>query len=233
VEEASRVTMREQSSPQFIARIRACEERLFANTLDSADPMRMKSHQYSWHYRPSHHASTGLITEDDVTMLTAKSKRLLSVGANPAYLERVLAEMGVPGESMVIADVLPEITAVAKNGVTAQVFDALQAWPEMGTFDLIIFPESLCIMLTDALEDIPIESHDAFPRDTAEAELLAHILGQALKRLQTGGVIRCNGPQSHPNVVKQAMEVLHSRGLHPSINYQRFFLRLQNSPIAS
>lgn len=222
---------RPESEQNFIEVIRQLEERLFADQLDDKDPTRMHSPGYSWYYRPSHHIKTGLITERDIEELSKPGKRVLSVGANPANLEQVLCELGVPAENILIADKDP---AVANSGGQMEkiIFDATEPWPEIGTFDLIIFPESLCISLTDNIKKaephLSQQSETAFPNDALEAELLAVVLSQALQRLRRGGDIRANGPMSHPNVVHSMSEKLLEQGYLHTVEYHRFFLTVRH-----
>lgn len=214
---------RKLSAPEqaFVQRVQEIEETLFADQLDPKDSARMKSDKYSWLYRPSHHAATGLITESDIT----SGKRILSVGAHPGFLERVLIALGLPADNLVIADSDPGILSIAGDFQKKQ-FDMTDAWPELGMCDLILFPESLCISLSNKIEQEgtqPVAKKSSlYPTDTREAELLAFVLTQALKRLRPAGEIRANGPMSHPNVVKTAQEKLRN----VKLEYQRFFLRI-------
>lgn len=211
--------------PAFVARVRQCEERLFPDGLHPDASGRMRSDGYSWLYRPSHHASTGLVTAADVASLSKPGKRLLSVGGHPGYLERVLAELGVPVGHIVAADALPAIVeADLPFGVAC--FDMLEPWPDLGTFDLIVFPESLCIALADRLKKAGPHGDAPFSTDAHEARLLAHVLEEALRKLNPDGEIRANGPQSHPNVVKEAQKIVDTRGCVRAIEYQRYFLRV-------
>jgi len=206
----------------FVKTIRQLEERLFPDLLDPEDKMRMKSPGYSWEYRPSHHAETRLITAEDVEDLK-KGKRMLSVGGHPGTLERVLRELGVPEEAMLLADVDPRVQE--HGGI---VFDMTNPWPDIGMFDLILFPESLCIALADRIKKEGTPVSDAkFPTDAREAELLTVVLGEAFAHLKPGGEIRANGPQSHPNVVKAASEELDEQWIPHVIDYQRYFLRVR------
>lgn len=210
----------------FVSRVRETEERLFGDECDPADSAHMKNDGYSWLYRPSHHASTGLITAADIRPLSLPGKRMLSVGGHPAYLERTLVELGVPAENIVAADVLPAI-AEANLPFETVCFDMLGPWPEIGTFDLIVFPESLCIALTDRLKKSGPHGDAPFATDPQEARLLCDVLCSALARLRSGGEIRANGPQSHPNVVKAARSLVEARGHPHELDYQRYFLRVR------
>lgn len=212
----------------FVARVRELEERLFPDACDPADSVHMKSDGYSWLYRPSHHASTGLVTDADVKFLSRPDARLLSVGGHPAYLERTLMELGVPVASIVVADVSPAVTEVALPFETVH-FDMLGPWPEIGTFDRIIFPESLCIALTDRLKKAGPHGDAPYATDPQEARLLSEVLCSALARLRPGGEIRANGPQSHPNVVKAARSLMEARGHPHELDYQRYFLKVKNA----
>jgi hypothetical protein len=209
----------------FVSRVRETEERLFSDECDPNDSTHMRNDGYSWLYRPSHHASTGLVTAADVVALSKPGKRLLSVGGHPAYLERTLVALGVPAENILAADVLPAI-AEANLPFETACFDMLGPWPEIGTFDLILFPESLCIALTDRLKKTGPHGDAPFATDPQEAKLLCDVLCNALPRLRPGGEIRANGPQSHPNVVKSARSQVEARGFPHELDYQRYFLRV-------
>lgn len=206
----------------FVAQVRALEERLFAARLDPADPTRLLHDGYSWHYRPSHHALTGLVTPADF------GKTILSVGAHPAAFERILVQLGLPREQLLVADHEPKLPEATPE-FRAIIFDMTEPWPEIGTFDLIVFPESLCIALADRIDregrPSPMADNE-FPADAREAELLAGVLMEALGRLNSGGEIRANGPQSHPNVVAAARAVLERQGFAHTLAYQRYFLRV-------
>lgn len=219
--------MTSEGLPPLVDRVRVLEASLFADQLDPADVMRMKSDQYSWLYRPSHHIETGLVTEEDINALQ-NGKRLLSVGACPAHLERLLIELGIASENIIIADSNPDILTI-DTPIQKELFDCTKKWPDLGLFDIIIFPESLCIALTDAIKQEDISDHTgSFPTDAREAELLAHIMKEALSRLQPGGVIRANGPQSHPNVWKRAGAMLEQSGYPYVLEYQRYFISVRH-----
>jgi hypothetical protein len=209
----------------FMNRIRALEESLFADQLDPVDATRMKSPDYSWLYRPSHHIQTGLITEKEIDALK-KGKRLLSVGAYPAYLERLLIELGVPAENIVVTDSNPQLSDHA-SPLQSFIFDCTKDWPDLGLFDLIIFPESLCIALTDRIKQENIPADGEYPTDALEAELLTHILQEALSRLSPDGVIRANGPMSHPKVYQMVQAELDQSGFTHQLAYQRYFVSIR------
>jgi len=210
----------------FVDQIRALEERLFGAELQGE--ARVKSGRSFWHFRPSHHITTGLLTQEDVALLSLPGKRLLSVGAFPAFLERLLPELDVPPANILLADNDP---AIASCGGRIQnvTFDANDPWPETGTFDRIIFPESLCIAISDRMRERGAAKDDAtHSADALEASLLAAILRQALARLRPGGIIRANGPMSHPKVFEAMSGKLREEGLTFALDYQRFFLIAQN-----
>ncbi len=210
----------------FLSQVRTLEERLFAKLLDPTDSTRLQSDQYSWLYRPSHHVATGLVTAADIELLKKHDRRLLSVGGHPGTLEWLLCELGVPPQNIVVADRDP---ALMENemGFEKVVFDMTGEWPELGTFDVILFPESLCIALADHIKAAGPQGEGAFATDVLEAKLLSVVLRQALARLRPGGEIRANGPQSHPNVVKAARAKLEAEGAHHTLDYQRYFLRVR------
>jgi hypothetical protein len=211
----------------FFIRVRHIEEKLFPKDLDPTDVTRIKSDKYSWLYRPSHHIESGLITEKDIEDLKS-GKILLSVGAHPAYLERVLLELGVPALSITLADKDPGLSDMAGEMKHA-VFDMTKPWPSIGSFDLIIFPESLCIALSNKVEQENPQKEGLHPNDDRESELLSFVIKQAFDHLKDGGEIRANGPQSHPNVVKMASVRLDQEGLFHTLEYDRYFLRVRRS----
>lgn len=210
----------------FVERVREIEERLFADQLDTANPSYMKSGgRYFWHFRPSHHFATGLITQEDITLLSQPDKRLLSIGAHPAFLERTLLELGVPPENIYLADKDPAIAQCAKP-MQSVTFDINDEWPNMGTFDRIIFPESLCIAIGEKMGKKG-KILDLQAKDTQEAQLLSGVMRQALERLRPGGIIRANGPMSHPNVIRAMRANLEEAGHRLDIESRRFFLTVR------
>lgn len=208
----------------FFDDMRAIEERLFADGFHE-DRSMMKSERYFWHFRPSHHVATGLVTSEDVAFLRQPGRRLLSIGAFPGFLERALVEFGVPAENIVLTDKDPAVV-----GCTADMrclsFDMNDAWPAMGEFDRIIFPESLCIAVGERVRgDVRARAE----RDAAESRRLAHVLREALGCLRSGGVVRADGPMSHPNVIRAAKDLLREAGQACEIAADRFFLVAQPS----
>ena len=214
----------------FVDRVRELEERIFPYQLFEKNLNFMKSDgRHFWHFRPSHHIATGLVTEEDIELLSQPGKRLLSVGAHPGFLEQTLVAFGVPAENILLSDNDPAVSFCC-DSIQAVIFDMLEKWPQIGTFDRIIFPESLCIAISDNMREKGIVSDATnikagiYEHDAVEATLLADILRQALRRLQPGGVIRCNGPMSHPNVVKATSARLTHEGYGHTMDYHRFFL---------
>ena len=218
------------SEKLFLDRVQSLEKRIFPGQLDESDSYRMKNAgRYSWLYRPSHHIETGLITEEDVALLSVPGKRLLSVGAHPAYFEQLLCVLGIPADNIVVSDKDPAI-ALVEGLMDRTVFDATGIWPDIGLFDLIIFPESLCMAVQDNAKRSEDAPEGLFPTDANESQMLAVIFKQALTHLAPHGEIRANGPMSHPNVVKAACEQLTEEGFDHTINYARFFLTLSAKP---
>ncbi len=196
--------------------VRILEEQMFGDLLDPHNPMRMKSDEYSWLYRPSHHIESGLITQEDIELFK-KEGTLLSIGAHPGYLEQVLVALGVPSKHIVTAD---SDAAILDTDLHPLHFSMHDEWPLSDKFDRIIFPESLCIALTDKLKEEGIVADPKNPAatDEREAELLGTVIKQALDHLKPGGVIRANGPMSHPNVIKRV-----EANVPCVIRYERFF----------
>ena len=215
----------------FVNQIRLIEERLFPDELCADDPSRMKSEGgHYWQYRPSHHIATGLLTQENVTFLSEPGRRLLSVGAYPAFLEKVLVELGVPSENILLTDNNPALSQ-SSDSMQTIIFDLCDAWPAMGTFDRIIFPESLCISITDTIKrrgdhrDVQ-ESDGPHASDAIDTEILTGVLRQAFIRLRTGGILRANGPMRHPNILRAMSAKLTQEGLAHAMDSRRFFLAM-------
>lgn len=210
----------------FVDSVRRLEERMYPDQLEESAPARMKGHgKYSWLYRPSHHIETGLITEADIELLSQPARRLLSVGAYPASLEKILVELGVPAENMLIADVHPDV-AQSAGPIPFALFDMTGPWPAIGDFDRVVFPESLCIAIGDSVRMKEVPRTAPHATDSVESGLLAEIMRQALVRLRPGGIIRANGPISHPSVVEAMSRNLRERGCAHAVEYRRFFLSM-------
>jgi hypothetical protein len=115
------------------------------------------------------------------------------------------------------------------------VFDMHGAWPDIGKFDRIIFPESLCVSIGDTLREkagaqeraVDSVSPAAHPRDALEAALLTALVRKAFDRLQPGGIILANGPMSHPNVLRIMSENLRAEGSLHTLEERRFFLSMR------
>ncbi len=214
----------------LVERFRAFEQKLYADQLHDDRSMMKSGDRRFWHFRPSHHVASGLLTQEDVMCLSPSGKRLLSVGASPAFLEKLLPEIGVPAENIVLADKDP-IRIENAGPLKVVTFDMNDPWPEMGTFDRIIFPESLCIAIGDRLKErgTAAPSSDAHPNDPLEAELLTSIMREALRRLRPGGIIRANGPMSHPKVVQKMEEALSRDGIRCDVQYKRYLMDIRIS----
>ncbi|MEI8230891.1 MAG: hypothetical protein WCG83_07205 [Candidatus Peregrinibacteria bacterium] len=213
----------------FLLQVQQLEDHLFAGEFPLDSTKRIQSERQYWHFRPSHHVKSGLITLEDVTLLKEPGKRLLSIGATPAMLERTLVALGIPADHILVVDKDPAIAKCA-GFIPSMVFDMNDHWPEMGTFDRIIFPESLCIAVGDSIkesESVRSETSGAHPTDESASQLLAQIMRQALERLRPGGIIRANGPMSHPKVIRMMSENLKKEGWEIALENWRFFLSMQ------
>lgn len=134
------------------------------------------SDKYNY-FSPSWHFDMGLIKKSDMKDL--KSKKILSIGSGPAYLERFLVSEGIPKENITLSDkdfdVLPKDFERVK-------FDIYEKWPNLGKkFDLIIFPE--CV------GKINIKSENFDER----VDLLKNLISNAEKFLRDKGEIRIDG----------------------------------------
>lgn len=210
----------------FLERVKAIEQDMFGTKLDTASSKRMKDDGgYSWLYRPSHHIKTGLMKEEDINML--QKGTLLSIGSAHATLEKVLLKLGAPMRHITISDVQP-IPSECTGGMQTYEFDCTETWPMQNEYDVIIFPESLCIALRDRMRGEGYEQNNRSLWDRRESELLCHVLSEALQHLRCGGELRCNGPMSHPTVVQMAEEKLKEiQKRKYALTYERYFLRVR------
>lgn len=210
----------------FLEEVRAVEERLYPELLDPDQPRRLLGARAFREFRPSHHVSRGLVGAADVAEMSRAGRRVLSVGAYPAAFERLLCALGVPPENLVVADQDPAI-ADCPGEMEKVAFDMFDPWPELGTFDLILFPESLCMALGERVAGA--EGAGPFPGDALAGRLLAGVLAEAVRRLRPGGEVRADGPMSHPNVVRAASAALDAAGHPHRLRYERFFLWVRPS----
>ncbi len=129
------------------------------------------------HFAPSWHFKSGLITEADVDKLASDStKTLLSIGAGPAHLERLLTTLGVKSQNMTLTDIDAKSLP---SGFNTKVFDMYQPWNELGNekYDLIIFPESTLFNVR-------------FETDEEKQRALYRLIRSGTIHLKPGGIIR-------------------------------------------
>lgn len=145
------------------------------------------------YFAPSWHFRTELVTESDVNNFSSDdSQTLLSIGSGPAYLERLLTELGINKGNITLSDIdsknLP-------SDFKAEIFDMYAEWPNFKdeNFDLIIFPESSLLNVN-------------FGTDQERQAGLYHLITQVLPHLKPSGEMRINGhcqPDWNIEAVKQ------------------------------
>lgn len=188
----------------------------------------------SWHFR------SGLITEQMVKDLIENQKTLLSVGAGPAHLERLLVELGVNRKNIVLAD---KFTEFIPEGFARYRFDMFGRWPDFREiFDYIIFPQSIFLPVGVSVPSgtvVPIgnewdEIEYNFKQgkkqyDITDQDLFKPFLINCLKYLEAGGQIRGNLIQGH--VVSSLTRVMdnHLRLIVSRLETEGYKLSYQSS----
>lgn len=152
-------------------------------------------------FGPSWHAQKNLVTEDIIAKLQ-NGATLLSVGAGPAHLERLLVKhCSVPTGNITLADKSTQLPAPFPRVQ----FDLRKQWPFFAQpFDYVFFPE--CIGALD---------YGKRPRHA----LLAHAASEALNVVKPDGEIRMDGIFQSTDSIKNAKFKLLLDGKKPSWTY--------------
>ena len=129
-------------------------------------------------FLPSWHFKTKVMTSEMVEDLRAnRTKRLLSVGAGPAYLEIFLTCLGIKHKQIELADIHP---SNLPECFRKHYLDMHHDWPTLGTtYDYIIFPESILLNVKRT--------------DEERIDALYGLLNKCLLILKKGGEIHMNG----------------------------------------
>ena len=131
----------------------------------------------NFYFAPSWHFKSGVMTDEVVQELVSNdSKKLLSMGSGPAYLERLLTELGVKKENITLVDINPKDVP---PDFTSKIFDMHGEWTDLGDelYDLIIFPESTLFGTN-------------FKTDEGITDGAYRLIASALSHLKPGGTIR-------------------------------------------
>lgn len=180
--------------------IRRAEKRIFPE-FKNDDKCYLLSGFHDSYYSPSWHYKAGLLTKEMISQLRSSRKRLLSIGAGPAYMERFLVRLGVKAQNIVLADIDPSLMP---TGFKTYKFNMFEEWPEFGaTFDYIIFPMSIPIFYGLFKDDTGIQW-------TALA--LYSLLCESLSRLANGGQIRIKGAYIADKTVGKTLSMLRKDG---------------------
>jgi hypothetical protein len=124
-----------------------------------------------------------------------RDKNILSVGTGPAPLERMLVRLGINRDQIVLAD--KDLEAVP-SPFAVKTFDIYAEWPhDVGTYDLIVFPESLLV--------------DAVRGREENIERLYFVVSQALLHLKPGGAIRIKSKLTRNEVLPVIMRFTDER----------------------
>jgi hypothetical protein len=204
----------EKSKPYW-QRIRELEAQLFPEFKDE-DFCIDSPETNNFYFAPSVHFKEALITETDVENFKNDPKRkMLSVGAGPAYLERLLVNLGVNKDNIVLADKNPRDLP---SDFKIKIFDMSGEWPEFedGQFDLIIFPENPSINVNS---DFGEERIQAF----------TSLFAKALQHLKPGGEIKITGNRNVEEITEKVEQELKKVGYNVTV--QNFSHKGKNSLI--
>ncbi len=209
-----------EKSKQYWEKIRNMEIEMFPEFV-GGDIFGDKDYFY---FAPSWHFKSGLITEQDIIdFKNDHSKKLLSIGSGPAFLEKVLVKLGVKKENITLSDidfqVLPE-------DFKSKSINMREDWKTLGDehYDLIILPESFLGVVK--LENLFKVSADEFSQSKKDG--LLHVLSQALLHLKPSGKIRINGHQLTEQEVLSVGEQLKSKGYKINIIFSNSLIEFQN-----
>lgn len=138
------------------------------------------------YFTPSHHFKTGLVTAKHIKQFQEDSGfSMLSVGAGPAFLEKVLKKLGL--KNILISDF--DNSDLPKS-FERVLFDTYGDWSkveqlENKKFNLIIFPESVLCNIQGFMR-----KDQSF---TDPAKNCLKVINSALAFLKPGGEMRING----------------------------------------
>jgi len=159
----------------------------------------------NFYFAPSVHFKKDLITEADVEKFKNDPQRkMLSVGSGPAYLERLLVNLGINKNNIVLADI--ESRDLPKDFKT-KIFDMFGEWPEFEDdqkFDLIIFPENPSINVHYDYGDERIQAFTS-------------LFIKALQRLKPGGEIKITGNPNREEVTEKVERKLKKAGYNVTV----------------
>lgn len=193
------IEKRVEESKPYWHKIRELEAQLFPEFKEEDYSFTSPETNYAY-YAPNVHFRKGLVTEANVeNFLEDPDKKMLSVGAGPAYLERLLVHLGINKDRITLADIEPHDLP---DGFARKIFDMSKEWPEFNEdekFDLIVFPESPPI-------------NDFNKSDEQIVKDFSLLIERALHHLQPDGEIKMTGNPNHPMVVEKVEQELRKMG---------------------
>jgi hypothetical protein len=206
-----------EADKSFVATIRNLERELFPEfkneTLYSPEGVNY------FYFAPSWHIEAGLLTENDIELLRRdETRKLLSVGAGAAHLERLLVKMGVAQESIFLVD---ENASTMPPEFERMEFDMYGQWPdfERKRFDRIIFPESVLLNVR-------------FRKHAERRNGLRHIIASSLPLLTQEGVMCADGHSQLAANVGEVIQSLQREGHTVSVHYDDVLLKVKKEPTA-
>jgi hypothetical protein len=172
---------------------------------------------------PSTLVEKGAVTPGDIEHLASDSgSKMLSVGAGPGYLERLLLKFGINPDQIVVADKDP--TDLPQE-LPRREFDMTKPWPadlsSGGAYCLIVFPESRQFGDQQELEalrasmeaedpDVMIEDKDVYRELYLRG--MYRLIAHALPHLDPSGKITITGVPLGPLMLFEVRNRLLSHG---------------------
>lgn len=169
----------------------------------------------NFYFAPSWHFRSGLITEADVKdFLSHDSKKMLSIGSGAAFLEKLLATLGIKKENIVLSDINPKDLP---SDFKSKTIDMYSDWSDLENeqYNLIIFPESVLINVR-------------FKTDKQRQDGLYYIISQSLQHLLPNGIIRINGHSQAPWNINAVIEKLKNEGYKIKITSTEKLIEVKN-----
>lgn len=185
------------------------------------------------HFFPSYHFRKGLITEKNLNdLINDPSKKLLSVGAGYAYLEKFLVYKGIKNENITLADINKDLMPQEFHTITMNMFDD---WKEVldNKYDLIIFPESVFTYSDSNFDKKKFNSDNLYERNNNIINLIYKLILKSIKHLKSNGEIRMTTPILYSslmdNLVDKLSTGLKQDGYNISIQSGRELLVVKNN----
>jgi hypothetical protein len=186
----------------FVDRMKELENQMVPEFQSSLSDSIVPQDTNYLYFKPSRFGELGVFSEDDLDLfLSDRNKSMLSMGAGKGYLEKVLINMGLELNQVLVTDSDPK---VLPQDLNTAIIDIHKKWSlKERKFDLIIFPESLGVSIghkTEELTGFSLRSHNI--------RLFIKVMQEAAKHLTENGEIRISGSNLDEEALKAREEEL-------------------------